>query len=291
MDSPIPMPQLRSWMHERIVLPKDTVQKALERYRKQPVGPQAIDAVLSRVFHFFHALDPKMRPTSFKLVAQFFHIYFRIFHRIRIYGLENVPKHGAIFTINHPGTFDPLILLSSLPMQIGAISAWGLGWFADMMEYGFGWLALRHQPREMIVERMIRQIIKNPFFGVAPEGYPHYNDRIEQGQSSIIRVYAAINADKDRIPFVPTWIRGSGMYTPKPRIKPGPIEIHFFPPFFLKREWLRSPNEGGKSPRELIDYVMLRFAHHAGQKALFPNALLEKKYQWIKAREEKKKNH
>jgi len=282
----IPRPELESYLHKRVEIPKYTREMAFERYKRQPPGPIALDAVLSRIFKWTGALRPGRRPTTFKIFCYAFYWYFKIFHRVKIYGAKNIPKGGAIIYFNHPGTFDPFLLMIGTTVKgkkpCGAITAWGNGWFADMCEYCFGWLALRNYPRPVQVERMVRQILKNPFFGIAPEGYPHYNDRIEQGQSSIIRVYSVVNSDKDRIPFIPMWLRGSYMYTPKPRFKPGPVEIYIFKPFYIPREMLNTPENGGKTPRELIDFVMLKLAHHIGQKELFPNKLVEMKRENIK---------
>jgi len=58
------------------------------------------------------------------------------------------------------------------------------------------------------VEAMIRRILlHNRFFAIWPEGHPHKGP-IEQGFSSIVRVYATLNSDRDRIPFLPVLIRG-----------------------------------------------------------------------------------
>ena len=74
---------------------------------------------------------------------------------------------------------------------------------------------------------------------------------------------------------MPVLIRGDGAHRFGVKHKMGPIEIHFFKPMFLDRSWLLPPEEGGKSQREIINYLMLFLAQKNGQKALVPNERVE----------------
>ena len=46
-------------------------------------------------------------------------------------------------------------------------------------------------------------------------------------------------------------------------------------PFFIPRDWLKHPSEGGKTPREIIDFIMLKIGKIAGQSELIPNSRLK----------------
>ena len=51
----------------------------------------------------------------------------------------------------------------------------------------------------------------------------------------------------------------------------------FLKPVFVPRDWLNHPNDGGKTPREIIDYLMLLIARVRGQKKLVKNHRLHER--------------
>nr|MDO8116109.1 hypothetical protein [Candidatus Sigynarchaeota archaeon] len=273
--APIPHPRFRSWMHERCELPSVSLKQKLEWWKQQPDFVQAIEAVVSRAMYrvgCFRGIRPWV---TYKFIMKVFWHYFRIFNQLRVFGVDNIPKSGCIFYINHPGSYDPIIMFSTIPhIQPGGFVSWGNSWFADMIDRLFNLSAFRYNNVHYVVEDMVRKIFKNPYFAIWPEGHPHMGP-IEQGFSSIVRVYATINHDKDRIPFLPVLVRGEGTLRYGVSHKMGPMEVHFFKPFFIDRAWLRRPDEGGKTPREIIDYMMFFLAKKNGQKELAKNFRLE----------------
>ena len=280
----IPYPQFHSWMHTRCVLPRESVKKKIARWNQQPFPIPAIEAVVSRFARMLNIFSPRRRHITYKFVVSGFRWYFRIFNRLKAFGKENIPPRGCIFYANHPGSFDPLILYAAIPhIQVAGFVSWGNGWFADMLEACYGISPFRQASMPMKVEKMIREILlRNRFFAIWPEGHPHPGP-IEQGFSSIIRVYATLNYNKDRIPFLPVHIRGKGAERKDVQHKMGPIEIYFFKPLFLNRQWLKRPAEGGKTPREIIDFLMLHLARKNGQESLAPNPRLEqRRVRWAK---------
>ena len=47
-------------------------------------------------------------------VAQFFS---RLLHPVKVTGLENLPRHGALLVANHSSNWDPVLLATALPMD------------------------------------------------------------------------------------------------------------------------------------------------------------------------------
>jgi 1-acyl-sn-glycerol-3-phosphate acyltransferase len=290
----IPFPQFHSWLHERIAVPRERYSQVQARWTQQTPAERVGDAIISRIFKFIRYFGSFHQFVPYKIVAGVFQIYLRIFHRLRVFGLHNIPKQGAIFYVNHPSQIDPLILMASLPFQISGLIAWGRGWLADMFEYKYGLISLRGREMHVNIERIIRQILlKNRYFAIWPEGHPTYSQQLEEGQSGIIRVYSALNYDGNRIPFVPVLIRGAEVYLIKeshsiinpPKFRLNPIETHFFPPIWIPREWLQPLEQQGKPPREIIDYLMHHLAAKQGQRYLTPNRIIEykrKKYASLK---------
>lgn len=281
MADKIPHPEYTSWMHERCNLPVDTMAARFERWRQQPRPIIAIEAVFSRIVKWTGMFKGIRAVVFFRLLMRFFRLYFKAFNKLTWRGTENIPKTGCIFYVNHPGSYDPLLVYACIPdMPFAMFVAWGNGWFADTIADIFGMTNMRNLDRQGCIEKMIRLILqKNRYFALWPEGHPHRGP-IEQGFSPIIPVYAAINHDKDRIPFLPVLIRGEGAHRFGVSHVAGPVGVTFYKPIFLDRSWLKRPEEGGKSQREIIDYLMLFLARKNGQTELAKNPRIEWSRAW-----------
>nr|MDO8111746.1 hypothetical protein [Candidatus Sigynarchaeota archaeon] len=57
------------------------------------------------------------------------------------------------------------------------------------------------------------------------------------------------------------------------------ILVEFLKPIYIPRDWLKRPEEGGKTPREIIDKLMLVLARKVGYKTLRKNWALERRRQ------------
>lgn len=276
----IPYPQIKSWMHKRCDVPTVSLQSKQEIWARQPAKIQVADAILSRLMIRGGLLKGNMKWVSIKILARVFKLYFRILHSFKVKGLEKIPKSGCIFYLNHPGSLDPFVLLAALPFPFCAFVSWGDGWFSDMYERIYGFSSRRELPREVMIEKMIRTILcRNRYFAIWPEGHPTRYGLVLQGFSSFVRVYATLNNTKDRIPFMPVTIRGSGgyVYDLKPHIRP--ISLYFHDPIFIERKWIQKPEAGGKSPREITDYLMQHLARLNGQKKFYENDRLSRRRQ------------
>ncbi|GAB4307079.1 MAG: hypothetical protein Kow0069_04310 [Promethearchaeota archaeon] len=269
-------------MHERCELPREALQGRLERWARQPAAAVAFDAVSSRILRAirFHR-SPVVRRVFFKLVVGFWRRIFRWFNRMKVTGLHHLPRGGAIFYANHPGQLDPLVLLAALPADYpvpGCFIAWGNGYFMDLLEWAYGFVVSRAESRQLKVERMVRALLRHPFLAIWPEGHPTYHEGVERGFSSVVDVYATINARGDHVPFVPVLLRGTHVLRRETPIRPGPVEVHFFSPKFLPREELLPPELRGKTPRQVIDQLMSFLAKKAGQRSYAPNPRLEARW-------------
>ena len=103
-----------------------------------------------------------------------------------------------------------------------------------------------------------------------------------EGFSGIIKVYAAVNSKRDRVPFVPIMIRGAEYYwhwqKSKTKVhKTRDIILDIYKPLYLPREWLKPIEEGGKTPREMVNWLMMFLARKKGQEKLYPNGALERR--------------
>lgn len=272
----IPHPELQSWMFKRISLSK-IEKKGISNIKKheQYRAFNYTVSVLIRLFRFNH---PKYRYGLYRVLMGFFRFYFKIFNRLEIRGKEKVGK-SAIFLINHPGSLDPLLFQAAMGTPVSCFIGWDNEWFIkEVLEKMFGFLNRDWAgSSEEQIEQIIRTILfKNRYFAIWPEGTLSKRGLVMQGFSGIVKVYASINAQKNLIPFQPVLFRGSDCYRYQFFPRTNKIILEFLDPVFVPRDWLQPPEQGGKTPREIMDYLMNILAKANGQKSYISNPRLNR---------------
>ncbi|MEX2727846.1 MAG: lysophospholipid acyltransferase family protein [Candidatus Sigynarchaeum springense] len=274
-DGKVPFPWLNSWMHQRIPLQENIKGTTERKHGHHHEGLHLAESLLTRFVKRTHLL--RHRWVTYRIVMGVVHVYMRIFHRLQIRGEENIPKGGAIFYLLHNGDNDVIIFLGAFKKPIGVFTDIGTGLFPDFMERFFGFVT-RRGTREVMVEKMIRTIWqKNKYFVIWPEGTPSRDGRPQQGFSGIVRVYATLNARKDIIPFVPVLARGGEIFRNKNSRRLQKYLVEYLKPIYIPRGWLAKPEDGGKTPREIIDALMLVLARKVGYTTLKQNYALERR--------------
>ncbi|MBD3185722.1 hypothetical protein GF325_02745 [Candidatus Bathyarchaeota archaeon] len=274
--SGIPHPDLESWMHDRVEIPKESLADKRNRYRKQR------HRMLKIMEPLFAKIITKMNIVKYKwiwykVVMSMLHVYMRIVHRLKIRGRRHIPENGAIMYLLHNGDYDVIYFLSAFKEPIGVFTDVGNGFFADFLETVYGFV-VRRGTRDVMLEKMVRTILKkNRYFAIWPEGSPSKDGHPKEPFSGVIRVYATLNAMRDVIPFQPVLMRGTETYQYKGDRRKRKILVEFMKPFFLPRAWLKPPREGGKTPREMINQVMLHLAKKVGYTTLKKNHALERR--------------
>jgi len=281
-DDGIPYPNLKSHMHERIEIPRESLQQRMQRYLRQKPAVRKAEGWFARFVKRFKVI--KYRWVWWRVLMGFGHLYLRIAHRLEIRGRHNIPKKGAIFYLLHNGNADVEVFLSAMKQPVSIFTAIGNSFFADLMEHCFGFVA-RRGTRDVMVEKMIRTILKkNRYFAIWPEGSPARGPPGPLGPpnpiepfSGIIRVYSVINSRKNNIPFVPVLIRGAESNRGNRTKKKRKILVEIFKPIYIPRNWLQPPEKGGKTPREIINKLMLVLARKVGFNSLAKNWALERR--------------
>ncbi len=274
MTARIPLPRLQSWMHTRVPLPIEGRAERMERYENQSDQDRLIDSIASSILAKTGLLSPRRWWLTYRLACHAIYLTLRALNRLEVRGRKNIPRAGAIFYVNHLSAIDPAILMAASRIPFGFFVDSGYGWLADALETAFGFVS--HQGTgEEIVEKFIRTILqKNPFFAIWPEGY-YEKDEVVRGFSGIVKAYAVLNSQRDIIPFVPVILQGAQCYQGGNSKLLTKIRVTFMKPVFLPRPWLRQPGEGGKTPRDIMDALMLRLARKLGQHVLGRNWYLE----------------
>jgi 1-acyl-sn-glycerol-3-phosphate acyltransferase len=281
-----------SWMFKRVTIPKKFKMEK-EIYKRSNKNYYTLNSYLSRLAKITHFLSwGKM---GVKIINGIFKLFFKIFNRLSITGKENIPKTGAIFYCNHPGSYDVTLLILAVGKPVGCFISWDNFWITDLGEIFLTFInkqkiqnsiqrkqSSQLKTRDILIELMIQNILKkNSYFSIWPEGGLSHERMVRQGFSSFVRAYAVVNAKKDRIPFVPVHFEGSECYhvgiNPKMSPRTRKIKIRFLKPTFIPREWLNNPSDdpNGKTPREISDYLMKILARANGQKTFTKNQALE----------------
>ncbi|MHA1730429.1 MAG: lysophospholipid acyltransferase family protein [Promethearchaeota archaeon] len=276
----IPHPELKSWMFGRCEVRRVPLERKLEAYSRQPPAAKVFESIFSRVGSRLGLFGQRTRWVTFKFVVSAFRWWFRAFNRLVVKGVDRVPD-GAIFYANHPGSFDVLLLLAALRKPVSCFFSFGDGWFADLLHSVMGFVSKRPYSRDELIELSIRRLLEtNSYFAIWPEGgLSNAGEEIKRGYSSVVRVYSVVNSKRDVVPLVPVLIRGSSCYAYHFTPTTDAISVEFLEPFFLPREWLSDPGEDprGKTPREIVDWMMMKLARKRGQRELGENRGLERR--------------
>jgi 1-acyl-sn-glycerol-3-phosphate acyltransferase len=276
-DGEVPFPWLKSWMHERIPIPADQPESKGKKKWHHHETLEFIQSLLTRLAKRTHLL--RHRWIAYRIVMGAVYGYMKVFHRLEVRGEENIPRTGGIFYLLHNGDEDVINFLGAFKKPIGVFTDIGTGFFPDFMERFFGFVT-RRGTRDVMVEKMIRTIWqKNKDFVMWPEGSPSRDGHPMYAFSGIIRVYSTLNATKDRIPFVPVLMRGTEIYRNKNTRKLQKHLVEYLKPIYIPRSWLQKPEEGGKTPREIINAIMLVLARTVGFTTLKKNYALERRRQ------------
>jgi 1-acyl-sn-glycerol-3-phosphate acyltransferase len=276
-EESVPFPWLKSWMHERIPIPSGSPETREKKHGHHHDEMQLVLSLLTRFLKRSHLLQHRW--IAYRIVMGTMHVYMKVFHRLEVRGEENIPKRGGIFYLLHNGDSDVFNFLSAFKKPIGVFTDIGTGFFPDLMERFFGFVT-RQGTRDVMVEKMIRTIWqKNKDFVMWPEGSPSRDGRPMEAFSGVVRVYATLNVKRDIIPFVPVLFRGGELFRNKDPRKLQKYLVEYLKPIYIPRDWLKKSEEGSKSPREIINALMLVLARKVGYNALKKNYALERRRQ------------
>ena len=158
----------------------------------------------------------------------------RLLFRLRIVGLENVPKSGPyIIAYNHVSLFEPPLLLAFWPVFPEPIA--GADTFKrDALKFfvrGYGALAVRRGEYDRkIIDESLWVLDSHKALMIAPEGGRSHKPGLRQAKAGV-----AYLMDRARVPVVPAGISGTsdGMLKPALRGKRPPLEIRIGKPFDL----------------------------------------------------------
>ena len=157
-----------------------------------------------------------------------FTLLFKLLYRLKVEGLENFPREGALILVaNHSSYFDPLVLGVAIPRRINWMvmkayyDLWWLGWFFKL---SYAFRVDVDRPDISAIKHAFRVLEGGGIVGIFPEGTRSLDGRLGKGKTG-----AALLSLKSETPILPVAIKGAfEAYPPKaiwPKLHPITIRI------------------------------------------------------------------
>jgi 1-acyl-sn-glycerol-3-phosphate acyltransferase len=163
--------------------------------------------------------------------------YCCLWHRLRVEGLENLPREGgAVLACNHQSFIDILILGGYVPRHTAFVARDTLAhwrWLAYVMRECGTVLVKRGTSDRKALRGMADHLVLGDCVAIFPEGTRSVDGRLGEMKGG-----ALLAARMAKVPIVPLGIRGAWEAWPKGRAIPFPkkIALRFGPPIDSARE-------------------------------------------------------
>jgi 1-acyl-sn-glycerol-3-phosphate acyltransferase len=186
-----------------------------------------------------------------------------IFHaisRIRITGLENIPKEGPyLIAINHVSLYDPPFVICFwpiIPEAVGAAEIWTKRGQSTLARLYGGIPIRRGQYDRESIERVLSALRSGKPLVIAPEGTRSHKPGLQRGQPGI-----AFLLEQYSVPVLPVGIIGTtedliyeGLHGKRPQLEMNIGKKVLFEPHNLKGE------EKKRERQKMVDQIMIRIA-------------------------------
>lgn len=151
-------------------------------------------------------------------------LYGRVWHRMRVEGLENLPMEGgAVLAANHQSFADILLLGGFVPRHVAFVARDTLAnwrWLGYVMRQCGAVLVKRGSSDRKALRGMVDHLERGDLVAIFPEG-----TRTRDGRLSEFKGGALLAARMAGVPIVPVGIRGAFTAWPRGRPIPFPRKI------------------------------------------------------------------
>jgi 1-acyl-sn-glycerol-3-phosphate acyltransferase len=158
-------------------------------------------------------------------------LYTKIWHRLSVQGLENIPRQGAaVIASNHQSHVDILIYGGCVPRHVSFVARDTLAdqrWLAYVMRQCGAVLVKRGQGDRKALRAMAEHLEAGDLVAIFPEG-----TRTDDGNLREFKGGAVLAARLAKVPIIPVGIRGAFQAFPRGVALPRPkkIRVRFGPP-------------------------------------------------------------
>ncbi|GAB4242053.1 MAG: lysophospholipid acyltransferase family protein [Thermoleophilia bacterium] len=132
----------------------------------------------------------------------------RFVFRIRVFGVENVPREGAVLlAANHRSNLDPIFIGAMAPRQVHFMAKselWSFAPFGRFLELLGAFPVQRGHPDRPAVRRALDMLDRGAVVGMFPEGHRQKDGRLGEPQAGV-----GLFAGKEGVTTVPVAIAGT----------------------------------------------------------------------------------
>ncbi|WP_437194152.1 lysophospholipid acyltransferase family protein [Planctomicrobium sp. SH527] len=170
-------------------------------------------------------VDPHVRNLLWRVIQIAFQMFFIIWFRYRVKGLERLPKGGALLLVNHQSFIDPLVVAVGMKRPVSYLARHDLfhipviGWILKNTYV----IPIRRESAGTESIRLAVERLKQGYFvGLFPEGTRSRDGELQEikpGFLSIVR--------RAQVPVVPIAIAGAIKALPRGAkwVRPAPVRV------------------------------------------------------------------
>ncbi|MFC1542070.1 lysophospholipid acyltransferase family protein [Candidatus Latescibacterota bacterium] len=168
-----------------------------------------------------------IRSRAYRITQFITYVVYKIFFRVSIEGLENIPPEGGVIIApNHASLLDPTAIGGVIPRQISHMAKkelFSVPFVRFLLNVSKSIRVDRQGYTKGTIIEVVDLLKKGRAFNIFPEG-----TRTRTGEFGAPKKGAGMIAVMADVPIVPCWIEGS--YKAKPFLSK--IKLHFLPPIY-----------------------------------------------------------
>ncbi len=185
----------------------------------------------------------------------------KLYFRLRVEGMENIPKEGAcIIVANHTSFLDPILICAIAPRIIHYIT-YAYFYYHPQLHWvckRIHCIPLKKDGKDISALKKALRLLKNgELVGIFPEGSRAETGKLGKGEPGV-----ALIALKAKVPILPVGIRGAYESFPKGSKFPKPqrITVIFGKPFTIEDYTIGHAQKNADLPQKITDLIMSKIA-------------------------------
>lgn len=205
-------------------------------------------------------MTPARFPPVYRLVRGWSDLSLRVYHRMRVHGLDRIPREGGVLIVsNHASFLDPMALAGSIRFRIlhfmardSLVHAPLIGWLMTRLELI---LIDRNRGDVAALKAALRLLKEGEMVGLFPEGTRTPDGNLQPARGGIGFLIA-----KARVPVIPAYVGGTFRALARHHRFPRParVTVRFGDP--ILPEELDALGAGRESHQTIADLIMTRIA-------------------------------